>query len=293
MTQSARRWACTINNPTDDTRCAIDGLVEATICTYVCYGVEVAPTTGTRHLQCYFVFDSRVTLGFLRDVIGNHHFEVCRGTHTQNVDYCKKAGEWFEYGVPPAEKGQRSDWEDVRQALAAEWLTSEEMLERWPHLFARYRSSLYEFRRRLSPRQDFGGDLREWQSNLERQLLVAPDDRSILFVVDEVGNQGKTWFQKYMCSKYSQVQLLLTGKRDDMCYAVDEEKTIFLINVPRNGMQFLQYTVLEMLKDGIVHSPKYESVTKFLRKCHVVVFCNEYPDMLVMTQDRYLIFNEF
>jgi len=55
-------------------------------------------------------------------------------------------------------------------------------------------------------------------------------------------------------------------------------------------MQFLIIGLLENLKDRMVLSPKYDSKMKILRKTpHVIVFCNEDPDMDKMSADRYII----
>lgn len=115
--------------------------------------------------------------------------------------------------------------------------------------------------------------------------------REIQFVVDEVGNSGKSWFTRWAVTNHSdKVQVLKIGKRDDLAYAVDATKSVFLFDVPRTQMQFLQYAVLEMMKDQLIFSPKYESGMKVLTTVPlVVVFCNEDPDMTQMTADRYKI----
>ena len=134
-------------------------------------------------------------------------------------------------------------------------------------------------------------ELRGWQSSLFDELSGEPDDRSIRFVVDEIGGKGKTFFQKYLLSTLTGVQVMSTGKRDDLAYIVDETKSIFLFNVPRGGMQYLSYILLEQLKDRMVFSPKYESRVKILlQKVHVVVFCNEDPDKTKLTKDRYKVY---
>jgi len=53
-------------------------------------------------------------------------------------------------------------------------------------------------------------------------------------------------------------------------------------------MEYLQYSFLESVKDGMIFSPKYDSTTKFMeQKCHVVVMCNELPDISKLSRDRY------
>lgn len=90
------------------------------------------------------------------------------------------------------------------------------------------------------------------------------------------------------------VQFLSVGKRDDLAHAIEIQTRIFLLDIPRGQMEYLQYSVLEMLKNCLVFSPKYQSSMKRLLKCpHVIVFCNEYPDMDAMTRDRYYIIDTF
>lgn len=166
------------------------------------------------------------------------------------------------------------------------------MLE-WPSLYGRYKTSVLEMSRHLCPTAlpplPPSTNLRPWQQDLEGQLEAEPEDRSVLFVVDSEGNQGKTWFSKYWYLKYpEETQLLSIGKKDDLAYAIDESKRFFFINVPRTQMEFLSYSVLEAMKDRIIFSGKYESTTKILSHTpHVVVMCNEHPDMNKLSADRY------
>ena len=60
--------------------------------------------------------------------------------------------------------------------------------------------------------------------------------------------------------------------------------------MPRGEIEFLQYSILESLKDQMIISTKYQGRTKILRKVpHVVVFTNEHPDMTKLSIDRYKI----
>lgn len=97
-----------------------------------------------------------------------------------------------------------------------------------------------------------------------------------------------------MTKHSDKTQVLSIGKRDDIAHVIDVSKSVFFFNVPRGGMEFFQYTILEQLKDRMVFSPKYNSKMKFLHKTpHVLVFCNEEPDLTKMSEDRYHIVREF
>ena len=86
------------------------------------------------------------------------------------------------------------------------------------------------------------------------------------------------------------VQLFTVAKRDDIAHAIDVSKDIFLFNIPRGSMEYLSYSILEMIKDRYIFSPKYNSKEKILHgKTRVVVFSNEFPDMNKMSADRFVI----
>ena len=134
------------------------------------------------------------------------------------------------------------------------------------------------------------GELRLWQHALNERVNGESDDRSIVFVVDEEGNRGKSWLTRYWMSHLDGAQFMSVGKRDDLAYSVNTESAVFVFDIPRGHMQYLQYGLLEQLKNRLVYSPKYVSVTKVLKVVpHVVVFCNEHPDMAALSADRYKI----
>ena len=137
-----------------------------------------------------------------------------------------------------------------------------------------------------------GSTLRDWQNQLHAVLTDnCTDDRSILFYVDPEGNTGKSWFCRYMLDNYPErVQMLGVGRVTDIAYMVDPEMDIFLIDCERSASEFLQYRVLEQMKNRLVTSTKYTAQMKVIRKTpHVVVFMNEEPDMNALSADRYIV----
>lgn len=136
------------------------------------------------------------------------------------------------------------------------------------------------------------GPLRIWQTDLTALIDEPADDRTVIFVVDTVGNTGKSWLTRYWYSTRDDIQMLSVGKRDDLAYSIDESKSLFVFDVPRKCMEYFQYPIAEALKNQVVFSPKYESRIKLLcNKCHVVIFCNEQPDRNKMFADRYKVIN--
>lgn len=109
----SRGWCFTINNPTDDSS------PQSWPHEYLVYQKEVAPTTGTPHLQGYVYFKNARTLTQMKKLDASSHWAPARGTADENKTYCTKepraAGPW-EFGSKP-QQGKRSDLEGLRQAL--------------------------------------------------------------------------------------------------------------------------------------------------------------------------------
>jgi len=89
------------------------------------------------------------------------------------------------------------------------------------------------------------GTFRPWQQGLDESIEEDPDDRKVTFVVDENGNKGKSWLTRYWFSKRDDIQRLSIGKRDDLAYAIDVTKRVFVFDIPRGSMEYLQYNILE------------------------------------------------
>jgi Putative viral replication protein len=293
--QRSRRFCFTINNYTREHVENLRRIAETPEVTYLIFGKEVAPSTETPHLQGFIIFANGRSYNTVRGLLRGH-VEAARGTSDQAATYCKKDGDFEEFGTPPAAAGKRTDidslvqWIDDFTAESGRPPSQKDVATLQPQAFLRYHRLVPELARLRAPPVTLrSGEPREWQIDLEEELGQDANDRTVKFIVDKVGGTGKSWFQGYYVSKFPSVcQLLGVGKRDDVAYAVDETKSIFFFNVPRKAMQFFQYQILEQLKDKVVFSTKYQSTTKLLTKTpHVVVFCNEDPDIDQMSEDRY------
>lgn len=293
----SRRWVFTINNPTDDVEQRLaDNFEQGDPFRYAVFGRETGDS-GTPHLQGFFILTSpRRRTWLTTRFFPNAFLEPAVADSRAAADYCKKDNEYDEFGELPTEQGRRTDIERLREFIVTHETrpTQREIASEFFGLSLRYGRRIEELIDHLRPHEALVPDgvvLRPWQVDLADVLADEPDDRTVTFYVDEDGNSGKSFFCRYWLSRYPEMtQILSIGKRDDLAYAIDPTKKFFLFDIPRGNMQFLQYSVLESLKDQIVFCNKYESKTKvFPKAVHVVVFCNEAPDDTMMTGDRFII----
>lgn len=95
----------TCNNYTDK---HIECLVPGELIKYVCYGVETAPSTGTKHLQGYIELSRPSRLAALKQFGNSFHWEPRNGTQDQAIEYCQKEGSFIELGEKKSQ-GARND----------------------------------------------------------------------------------------------------------------------------------------------------------------------------------------
>ena len=94
----ATRWCFTINNPTGNDE--VDVCSWKTVANYLVCGKETGES-GTPHLQGYVCLATRKRLTALKKMSSKAHWEVARGSDTDNKKYCEKDGDiLIEYGEP-------------------------------------------------------------------------------------------------------------------------------------------------------------------------------------------------
>lgn len=294
------RWCFTVNNYLPDDVERISTLVSSGTATYAVFGYERGDS-GTEHLQGFVRFTKQYRLAAAKALISPRaHLEPARGNDKQASEYCKKEGNFVEHGeLPTARKG--NDYTQLR-----DWLVSldakpslSEVAKLYPGLALRHAGSLPGFIDHFfpPPAMDPSLEPRGWQRELGQTLDGVTNDREVIFIIDPEGNKGKSWFARWYLSQHpNDVQILSVGKRADIANTIDESRRVFLFDIERSQSQFLDYSILEGLKNGRIFSPKYMSRIKWLTHVpHVVVMMNETPDMEKLSVDRYNLIwlNEF
>lgn len=116
MNKQLKHFAFTWNNyHTVDYREIIEKAKVELGISYLVYGYETAPTTGTMHLQGYVQTEKRVYLTKINKCLPKVHITVCNGSSQDNIEYCKKLKNFVEDGVARTEarrvKKCKDDWE--------------------------------------------------------------------------------------------------------------------------------------------------------------------------------------
>lgn len=295
--QRSKHYAFTLNNWTDDDKVKLLAAFNAGGVDYLVFGEEIG-TSGTPHLQGHVSF-SQVTRGpKVLKVLGVQcHLSMAKNAQ-RSIDYCKKSGSYTEYGssssVPVAR--QRTDIEEFKLSVKG-GITSLKVLREIHSGFLsrceRFAQAYVDDNRPSVPIRDHTPN--DWQQCILDACSSEVDDSVIHFVIDHQGQGGKSWVCSYIERKIEKSQVLKAAKRDDMAYALDEDRlslsfsepAVVLVDVPRCYMEHLSYQFLEDLKDGRVFSPKYHSRTKRFCPPHVFVFCNEDPDESKLSGHRF------
>lgn len=281
----AKHWCFTLNNYTPDDLLRLDSLGEKI--EYLVIGKEIGEN-GTPHLQGFVSFPERLRRTQCVETIGQAHFTVARNV-ANSVKYCKKDGDFVEYGVLQSGSGRRSDLVLFKEAVLGGTLSLKQLREDFSETMAKYPRFCVEYVNDHLPERPLEAyPLMPWQQLLYSDLTKPPDSRTITFVVDFKGNMGKSWFCHYYRSLHDNAQVILPGKKADMTYVLDTSIRVLFIDAPRSKQgEFIQYDFLEDVKNGYVFSTKYESRAKTLSAVHVVVMMNERPDETKLSRDRY------
>lgn len=245
-----RRWVFTLNNYTKED---IDTFDQRFLGAKYIFGKEVGES-GTPHLQGYVNFPNAVSLESLRKRLPRAHFEIARGSEIENINYCSKDSNV----VTNMEKPPASLEDQYNE-----------------HMHAIYDNVVW----------------RPWQQYILNIIQGKPDPRSIYWIWEEEGNCGKSYLCRYI--EWTRKTVLGNGKQADVFHGIksylDEKKQypeILLVDIPRTAEDYVNYGVLEKVKDGLLYSGKYEGGVVRLLPMHVIVFANFPPSPGDLSKDR-------
>lgn len=136
MSQKFRNVAFTLNNYTDDD---INSLKTCEKFSYIIFGKEVCPTTGTPHLQGYCELKSQMRLSGLKKINNRAHWKERyeHATAEDNAEYCSKSGDVFTRGTPK-KQGERKDLQQVANDIVEGKTDLDTLAQEDPALFCKY-----------------------------------------------------------------------------------------------------------------------------------------------------------
>lgn len=136
---------------------------------------------------------------------------------------------------------------------------------------------------------------RPWQLKLMNELQGEPDDRHIIWIYDKVGNAGKSRLGRHIEDSGMGILISGTCSTRDIAFMIGECLDsgecirIIMLDLTRSFQDRDIYNTLEMIKNGRMFSPKYQSKRIRWTPGHVVVFANFLPSVTGCSSDRWLI----
>lgn len=292
-----RAFTFTVNNPTET---SINDISKIKGYTYLIMGNEIAPTTGTPHLQSFIYFKDAKTLQQVIKIFSKvptsnkPHIEEMKTTTKACIDYCKEDGDYKEFGTPPKDKAELINkvincvWQNIDEDIKA-GLSFKELTSKYPEQSIKYQGGLYShFNLNKPQHEEQLEQLRPWQQQLLDTIENhTRNDRVIHWIYDEAGNNGKTVLSHHLIATQKYIKLK-NGKTADIAMLWNGEDVIF--DLSRTQSDGINYDVIEQIKDGYVVSPKYQSTVKHYKKPRMVIMANFPPNIKSMSSDRWQIY---
>ena len=234
MAQSSS-WCFTIPNYTDGTLQSLRALSGSGCVAYLVFGREIAPTTGTPHLQGYVRFNTRKRFACVQRLLPQCHLTSAQDHRSKTeITAAKTAIMRNSVYLLSLSKGNVPTSIDTLSGFKVfQDSPPSESSSCTTHPSMEDMHEVYEQYSRACPRPVLrDGELRPWQADLYTRLQGEANDRTVEFIVDRDGGLGKSWFCGYVFS-VARVPATRPGKRDDLAHAVDERSRIFSLQCPK------------------------------------------------------------
>lgn len=109
---------------------------------YICWGIEICPTTKKEHRQGFIQFFNKKRFKGVQSLFEhNIHIEACKSTPNNNIDYCKKDGNFKEFGKCVFQ-GARSDLEQISNDIFRNKVKRSDIIQNDFQTYCRYRKGI-------------------------------------------------------------------------------------------------------------------------------------------------------
>ena len=143
--------------------------------------------------------------------------------------------------------------------------------------------------------------LRNWQKTIETLFIdkEAGDREPIHWFYSSKGKIGKTALLRYLWKHHPNSTIYLRDASDNDIFnhllnsynsGMLNSKTTLLINVPREKGNKINYNMLESIKDGLLFNSKYETQQALFNPPHIVIMANAPPLMETLSIDRLKVY---
>nr|QXN75663.1 MAG: replication associated protein [Virus sp.] len=260
---------------------------------YLVFQKERCPETGREHYQGFARFIKNLTFKQAQDALNvpKAHMEKPGQERTDgstmgkvdedNRDYCTKEesridGPW-EYGTCGKRQGERTDIAEAIDIAKTHGL-KRACEEKGATMVKYHKGVEYVLKKLAEEKQEMQAlQWRPWQQRMLDRLEQPPHDRKIYYVHDSKGGKGKSTLTRYLVINKGAL-MCNTTKAADIAFAWNGHK-IIIFDLPRAGMEHVNWSAVEAIKNGVMFSAKYESGMKVFPIPHVIVMANsKVPD---------------
>lgn len=225
--------------------------------------------TKFRHICTKYVFEHEVG-------------EQCGTPHLQGVIWLKEPMRWSEFGLPIS-----ISWMKTKSWKAASKYCMKD--------FEAHQNQMWSMGIKIKAPVRVIETLRPWQAAADA-LLANTDDRTVHWIYDHVGNNGKTQLLRYWAMKREGTLFCRGGKADDLynlIYQADKhgmDWDTFVWDLPRENEGMVSWAALECIKDGLVCNTKYKAKAMVFNPPNCIIFSNYLPAKKdALTEDRWKV----
>lgn len=132
-----------------------------------------------------------------------------------------------------------------------------------------------------------------WQEEIFSLIKTKPDERIINWYWNKEGNSGKSFLAKYLVLKYDAI--FSDGKEyvfkqiENWINKQNKSPKVVIFDCPRYNKEYINYGMLEEIKNGMIYSNINERGVCLFNNPHVIVFASFQPDIEKMSWDRWNI----
>ncbi len=247
----ARKHIFTLNNYTEEDYVNIVAHCEKKKWKYV-IGKEIGKKSGIHHLQGFIECKNPISFNTIQKLLPRARIKIAYGTMEHNLTYCGKDDNFAKS-------------QTFQEKIDMQILETEYKNVKW----------------------------HEWQQKVLTIIDSVPNSRTINWFWDSIGNIGKSFLTKFIDLKHDII--IADGKKDNIFNQIkihmelEKIPKIIILDIPRHNIEYINYGVIEQIKNGLIYSGKYEGGKYRFPYPHIIIFANSPPNLNKLSLDRWNI----